>query len=116
MDNEALDLTIFNTFKLIMGNNFQPIMLTYIHVSKQYVDTIQQLCESAEFGALADVAHALKSSSMQIGAIKVGEIAAQLERNGHHIKPNHTKIDSLVQQLQQAQADVMQQLRGLELA
>jgi HPt (histidine-containing phosphotransfer) domain-containing protein len=46
-----------------------------------------ELCAEKDWTALKDVAHSLKGSSAQLGAVKVSQVAAKLEAEARNLDP-----------------------------
>lgn len=58
------------------------LMTVYLNSSPPLMDGIRTAVGNGDAQALADAAHALKSSSMSVGAIRFGQRCAELEKLG----------------------------------
>ena len=85
MDNNSnnlpiLDLNTFNEMKAIIGNSFVEMLSMYSSESEEYIKLIEQGVARNKIEDIVRPAHTLKSSSRQIGALRLGGIAAEIEQ------------------------------------
>lgn len=88
----------YNTLKDIMGADINFLLENYLNTaSKLLLDSNIDL-ESKNFSALKIKVHSLKSSSMQVGAIELGEKAKEIELD--IIENRLQGLDAKINQLQ----------------
>ncbi|MEK6746081.1 MAG: response regulator [Pseudomonadota bacterium] len=103
--NYTLDERIFSDFAELMGENLSLILTSHLDVAEGYVKAIQKELSAGDFKAMASAAHPLKSSSQQIGAMKVAEIAKEVEHLAGMEAPDVTRLKTLAEQALQAQEE-----------
>ncbi|MCH2038827.1 MAG: Hpt domain-containing protein [Rickettsiales bacterium] len=72
----------YNTLKEVMGDQFEMLVLKFCEMAKNLLGDIKQAVADGDAEALKRSAHPLKSSSAQLGAMKMSEIAKKLEMMG----------------------------------
>lgn len=81
----ALKLLDHNALKYLeetVGNHFPDIKRKYIETTEDLVKSMCEAHDALDGLALARAAHSLKSSSLVIGAVKMGELAKAIEKQG----------------------------------
>ena len=63
----------------LMGEDFADLLETYLSGGEAYVAQILQGFEAQDFAALENAAHPLKSSSRNLGAVRVASLAQNIE-------------------------------------
>jgi len=69
----------FNTLKDIMGVDVNFLLENYLNTSSKILQDSREDFESKNYDALKIKVHSLKSSSMQVGAMELGEKAKEIE-------------------------------------
>lgn len=68
--------------KELMGPAFPALATRYVEMSQDYLSTIEQGIASGDVKSVVDAAHPFKSSSRQLAADKVADLAAIIEHEG----------------------------------
>ena len=101
--NDILDKKAFDNFQELMGPNLRIVLLQHMEVAQKYLNTINEALEKSDFEAMCDAAHPLNSSSRQIGAFQVADIAEGIENLSKSSAPNIKILEDLIFKLQSAQ-------------
>ena len=91
IDASVLDFTIVNDLKEFMGTDYQSLIRIYLEDSPKLLQQIQSALSIQDCSALINPAHTLKSSSANLGAIRLSNVAALFEKNaraGNIDEPN----------------------------
>ena len=86
----VLDKQIFNELKELMGEGLTSLVERYITLSQEYIVKIQQGVQEGNATQVEEAAHPLKSSSLQLSAVSLYEIAKVVENEAathHQITP-----------------------------
>ena len=88
------------------------IVELYLQQTPDLIDDIQHGARNGDADRVFRAAHALKSSSANIGAVRVSEIARQLEKLGRHNRVDHVRphLDTLLESYEQARLDLKSRL------
>lgn len=88
------------------------IMELYLQQTPGLIDDIQHGTAAGDADRVFRAAHALKSSSANIGAVKVSEIAHQVEKLGRHNRVDHIPqhLDTLLECYEQARLNLKSRL------
>ncbi len=79
MDEMILDMHVVEEAKATMKEKF-PVMVSYfLEDGESYIKTIRDGLARNDAGMVSAAAHTLKSLSLQLGAIKLGAAARQIE-------------------------------------
>ncbi len=78
----SMDFTVFNELKGLLDDGFKDCLEAYLESLDNYVKGINFAVKDSDPEGVVQYAHPLKSSSAQVGAIEVSNIAAKLERGG----------------------------------
>ncbi len=100
--SEEFDIDTFNIVKDAMEGDVVDLIDVYIRNSANYVDAVVQAFKDGDYTAVADAAHPLKSSSASLGAIRVSEVASEIEKrcDGGRVAPNsEDSLKKLIAQL-----------------
>ena len=101
--DEVMDDETFNTFLGIVGVQAGEILQKHCEISQIYLQSMQEALAKKDFNVIVDAAHPLKSSSQQIGAIDVANLAMRIEEMGKLPAPNTLVLRDLIRQLEQQQ-------------
>jgi CheY-like chemotaxis protein len=71
---------VLDVMKSMTGDSFIPVLKSYIKMSDTVIPAMSEAIRNKDATTLRREAHSLKSSSMQIGAMQVGDMAGKIER------------------------------------
>lgn len=108
---DALDMEVFNAFAELMGENLSMILVRHLETVAEYLKTIHGSLDNGDFKAMSYAAHPLKSSSQQIGAMKVAGIAAEIEHRANAAAPDIAQLRALAEKAETMQADLSVRLQ-----
>lgn len=91
----------FDNLKQLMGKNFLLILKEYLRTAEAFMVQIQAANSNQDIEELARVAHPLKSSSAQIGAVAVRDIAGRIEDTAR-TKGDFGQFPEMVKELEQS--------------
>ena len=80
MSELIIDPVAFNEAKAMMQHKFEKVLGYFFEDTQSYIDTIQKGIEQQDASLIAPAAHTIKSSSRQLGAIRLSEVSALLEQ------------------------------------
>lgn len=90
-----LNIDTVNNFKDIMQENTGMVLENYLEDAKGYVDILGKNLKLENIDEIIATSHKLKSSSRQVGAEMLGEIAADIEE--------HARLEKITQKFYQDQ-------------
>ncbi len=109
-----LDAELFSVFCELMGDIAPSVLTQHLSVADGYIQTIYGAFEQEDLKRISEAAHPLKSSSQQIGALKIAALAMELEGFSGDI----AQIKSLIEQAEQAHNEacltIKEQLKKME--
>jgi len=79
MSDIAIDFTKLEEMKNIMGEVFIQLIPAYLDQSDELIAEIPDLLGNGDLNTLQRYAHSMKSSSLNVGAENLSEIARELE-------------------------------------
>ena len=83
MENNGIDLSVFNNLKEMMGSDFiGELVDTYLQDSPELFRQMHQALESNDADTFRRAAHSLKSNSANFGAMQLSSLARELELMG----------------------------------
>ena len=97
-DQTLIDETAFNTLKELMEDDFQDLLESYKEDAHKLLEDIKASSTEADLEIMVRAAHTLKSSSSNIGAIALANIALEIETLGKD--NNLAKASSLIPSLE----------------
>lgn len=74
-----MDLEQLRYIQSLMGNDFNLLKDTYIHDNSSRIEDMSAYIRSRDFKSLRHHAHSIKSSSANIGAVEVADLAEKIE-------------------------------------
>jgi CheY-like chemotaxis protein/HPt (histidine-containing phosphotransfer) domain-containing protein len=77
----ALDMEIVEDLKEMMGSDYPSLVRIYLEDSPKLIGQIQTALDNRDFQALVPPAHTLKSSSANLGALALSDIAKTIEKS-----------------------------------
>lgn len=108
----VIDLTTFETVKESMGPDFiVELVDTYAEETPKILEELKVALNAQNFEGFRRAAHSIKSTSNSFGALKLGEIARELEYMGRD--QNLTGAQDKVKTLEVTCNEVIQELQGL---
>lgn len=81
-NNNAIDTTVIETLKEIMGDDFSVIIDTFTDDTGKLVNSLAALQKENNVEVFTRNAHSIKSSSANLGALQTSALAAELETRG----------------------------------
>jgi HPt (histidine-containing phosphotransfer) domain-containing protein len=100
-----LDMDAFNSLAELMGSNLAMLLESQIALAKGYIQEFNNAFEAGNFKAISETAHTFKSSSQQIGAMKVATLAKEIEMLAKATAPDINILKDLVAKITQAQEE-----------
>lgn len=79
MSKPPVDFTKLEEMKGIMGDIFAQLLPAYIEQSDEMISAMPELLSTGDIDVLERHAHSMKSSSLNVGAINLADIARELE-------------------------------------
>lgn len=111
----SIDLTTFNDLKETMGADFIGELIgTYNEETPKLITSLKEALSKKDFEGFRRAAHSIKSTSNSMGALRLGELAKELEFMGRdgNLSGAEGKVEILVTSFQ----DVKQNLEDLSHA
>lgn len=108
IDLPAIDESVLHDISAMSGEQSQSLIANivelYLQRSPSLIEEIQQSLHGDDAEQLFKAAHALKSSSANIGAVRVSEVAREIEKLGRDNQMEHVPlyIESLIESYEQA--------------
>ena len=97
-DQILIDETIFNTLKELMAADFSDLIESYKKDAKKLLKYLKTSSIEADLNVMVRAAHTLKSSSNNIGATALANVALEIETLGN--SNNYTKANALIPTLE----------------
>jgi len=94
----GLDYAAINELKESLQDDFYEIVQIYIKSSNSILEQMEQACNSADHQEVQRLAHSIKSSSANLGVIKLSSLAADLENQ--ILKNDFSNIKEKIDELQ----------------
>jgi len=102
-NGHTIDQSVLDDAKEVMGDKMSMIIEYFLEDSQTYMRDIDTALPANDFETIAARAHTLKSSSREMGANQVSEIARELEETARVAKdgtaPDCRKVTALVEDL-----------------
>lgn len=105
ISNPVLDTNAFNSFAELMGTNLAMVLKLHMDLADGYLQKMNAAFEVNDYKTISDIAHTFKSSSQQMGAMKVANIAKEIEQFTKTSTPDIAKLKDLIEQIVQAQEE-----------
>jgi HPt (histidine-containing phosphotransfer) domain-containing protein len=80
----ALDMEIVEDLQEMMGSDYQSLIRIYLEDSPKLINQIQTALDNRDCAALVAPAHTLKSSSANLGAMALSDIAKTIEKSARN--------------------------------
>lgn len=101
-----LDEETFTAFANLMGENLSLILSRHLETTQGYIESIFSAYDEGDFDAIAKTAHLLKSSSHQVGGIKIVKITEKIRHLIATSAHDSEQIHVLIEQLKKAQSEL----------
>lgn len=112
MSDSVIDAAIFNDVRELMEEDMDSFIDTFVANSPKMIQQITECLEAGDIECVYLSAHQLKGGSGSIGAIKLSDLAFQIEKAG---KTGETDtIPELVNQLREEYKAVEIELKSLK--
>lgn len=95
MSDTLINFTTLDEMKSVMGDVFIQLIPTYLEQSDEMITEMSGLFASGDMDTLERHAHSMKSSSLNVGAENLSEIARELEDTTRS-KGNTDTINELI--------------------
>jgi len=82
-----IDLSVHGEVRDLLGDEFAVLIDAYLEDTEQFVQAMQDACDCDDLNAIELPAHSMKSSSANVGAMRLSSLAKVLEekiRSGNH--------------------------------
>lgn len=106
-----LDMELVGELKEIMAEGFVTLVESYQRDSAERLAAMQGALEAEDRAQLRQLAHSLKGSSSNLGAVKVAELCIALE--SHMAEAPAAELQGLLDALNEAYATAIEALRAL---
>ena len=93
--NEILDDEIISEAKDMMKSKFPTMISYFLEDSTMYVTQVEEAFAANDVEALVPPAHTLKSSSRQMGAILLSDIAKDIELAAREVAKGNNSINEI---------------------
>lgn len=91
-----LDLELFEQLRILLDENFDLLIDTFISDNTQRIEELKSVIEDARWVDARQISHAMKSSSANIGAIALSQLCQQIETDSaNNFDDVKTKYDRL---------------------
>ncbi len=97
----------------IMGEGFGEIVQVYFEITPSLLARVREAAETSDHEAIADLTHSLKSSSANVGALALAELAKHAESDAKSRLSDH--LGSLPQRLDNEYRHVLEAFAGIGL-
>ena len=98
--DELLDLDVIDELKQVMGDDYRKVIHSYLQHSSQLFTQMKHMASEGNAEEVLRSVHSFKSSSKNVGAIKLGDKALALEeqlRNNQEVDLNYSVQELLVE-------------------
>jgi HPt (histidine-containing phosphotransfer) domain-containing protein len=97
--DDLLDHRVLDELRQVMGDDYKNVIHSYLQHSSQLFTKMRHMAGEGNIEEVTRSAHSFKSSSKNVGAIKLGDMAMQLEQKLRRQEPvdlNHAVQELLV--------------------
>ncbi|MEJ2528613.1 MAG: response regulator [Gammaproteobacteria bacterium] len=77
--SEAIDLSVYAGIRKLMGDAITELLEAYLEDTTEFVRLLREACDSDDYAAMQVPAHSMKSSSANVGAMRLSALAKKLE-------------------------------------
>jgi len=93
--SDEINQDAFEQVKELMGEKFPILVETYLRSTRDHVEKLRQGFEAQSAKTIADSAHAMKSSSGNMGLVGLSASASELEAKAREAIEGGLTIDAL---------------------
>ena len=108
-EDESLNKDVLNSLKEMLGGAFSVVIEKYITTSNELIANMEKAIEGNELEELSKIAHSLKSSSAQVGALNIANLCKFLENKP--LSKDITKVKSAYKSIKDDYKIVVQELK-----
>ncbi|MCB9983241.1 MAG: Hpt domain-containing protein [Rhodospirillales bacterium] len=83
--SDLIDVAVVEQLKGFIQDKFAGVVEVFINNSDKYIEAIQRGVKAGDAQTVADAAHPLKSSSANLGLVKLSEICRALEAGANDV-------------------------------
>lgn len=94
-----IDLDALRNAKTLMNHKFTKIIGYYFEDTETYIHAIDEGLSKKDAGLIVPAAHTIKSSSKQLGATPLSEIAFEIEAQAKDVLRNQQDISTLSEKI-----------------
>tara|TARA_B100001989_G_scaffold253229_1_gene239034 strand:- start:411 stop:4022 length:3612 start_codon:yes stop_codon:yes gene_type:complete len=105
-DNIILDLNIVEEAKVTLEEEYEEILQIYIETSQERIFEIITALEAQDINAAIRPAHSLKSTSKQMGALKLSELAKDVEYTAKAIDKGEIECEQNIKSIVETMEDI----------
>lgn len=102
---------VLDVLKSMTGDSFIPVLKSYISMAENTFPAMSDAIRKKDAVTLRREAHSLKSSSMQVGAMQVGDMAGEIEKMS--LEAKFDEINMAIPPIAEMSAQVISQLTEL---
>lgn len=104
----AIDQDVFNDLQEVMGGDLAALVQSYLRDAPKHLRALQEAAARGDVAAMVAPAHTLKSSSANLGALKLAEIARLIEHGARRgeLKAPQSLVGELSRELSRAAAEL----------
>ncbi len=75
----TIDVSVHDEVRDLLGDEFAVLIDAYLEDTENFVQAMQDACERDDLNAIELPAHSMKSSSANVGAMRLSSLAKELE-------------------------------------
>ena len=87
----SLDMETFEELRATIGNAFNTMIMVFLEDIPRYIDELRDGIDRNDARAIADAAHVIKSSCLNFGARRLGNLCKSLEARARHDDISNTR-------------------------
>ena len=110
-DFSVLDVTVLDDLREVMEDEFHNILASYLENAPLQLEMLEDAAKAGDIDTMVRPAHSLKSSSANVGAVRVSELAKEIETNAR--EKSRTAAVAALPELREAFDAASQQLAGI---
>jgi HPt (histidine-containing phosphotransfer) domain-containing protein len=106
---DAIDASVFENLSSLMGDEFADLLQAYKEDTTEFAKTLRGACDEDDHAAMQVPAHSMKSSSANIGAMRLSALAKNLEE-----QVRSDTLESVEQQVSEIEKEFERVVEKLE--
>ncbi len=95
-DAQEFDTEVLDTLKEAIGDSLTKIINLYLTDTPNTLQQMQQALNQDDYETVGRLAHSLKSSSANLGALQVSNLAINLEQAINNSETDKSKLESAI--------------------